>query len=511
MKPFRNLLSTLLAASLLSCPALAETEDRSTWLVDEPVTVTIMRSQHANQQILENTPMQDELYRRTGIRVVIEPVLSDFSTKAGTLIASDTMPDILYGVSDKLYAMYAPQGAFACLDDYKDLVGDYLAVAQADANYEKLLVDGKNYSFNGMYRWADVMGRLGCIRADILAETGMAMPTSFDGLMEVLRAMKKLYPDVYPVQNRVQGSGTGNLMLFWAYALGSGFDANGVYFDPAIDGGRYVYGPAHENFLAVMDFFRTLYAEGLLDPDYAICSSQQWTENLGSGKGFMFYDNPKMAWTMESTLLSGNPDAYYAFLPILTNSFGQTRQFMYRSHSYTHNVVSASGKNIEACMKLLNYFYTEEGCDLINFGVEGVDYDKVDGEYVVKEEVAAKALTYSDAWRTFQSWNNLGSLGIATYIDNRNAFFTYDQRTIEAYALWAGMAWDEWPLTPTLSADDNDRASSLLASINTLMLPAIDNCIMGEISLEEFAQLQQQAKDMGALELEAIYNQANGK
>ena len=514
MKKFTRILSVLLVLALLPVCSIAQAEeDRSTWLVDEPVTVTIMRSQHANQEILENTDMQDELYRRTGIRVIIEPVLSDYTTKASTIISGggDTMPDIMYGVSDAIYALNAPIGAFACLDDYPELVQDYLAAAQADVSYSTMLIDGKNYSFNGMYRYADLYGRLFNIREDILAETGMAVPTTFDELLEVLRAIKALHPDVYPVQNRVQSnSGTKNLLLCWAYALGSGFDSNGVYFDPDIDGGRYVYGPAHENFLKVMEYLSTMYAEGLLDPDYALCSSQQWTENLSTGKGYGFYDNPKMAWTMESTLKTENPDAVFIWVPLMENSFGQTRQFMYRPHSYTRNVISADSPNVEACMKLLNYFFTEEGCDLINFGVEGQNYTKVGDEYIINPDVAAEALTYSDAWRTFQSWNNLGSLGISIYIDNRNAFFTYDERTLATFDAWRQVPWDEWPMMPILDSDDSDRVSNLLSSINTQMIAAIDNCIMGEITLDEFKADQEKAIQMGALEIEEIYNKAIG-
>ena len=37
--------------------------------------------------------------------------------------------------------------------------------------------------------------------------------------------------------------------------------------------------------------------------------------------------------------------------------------------------ISKDCKNVEAAMKFLNYGYTEEGADLYNWGVEGVNWD----------------------------------------------------------------------------------------------------------------------------------------
>ncbi len=45
----------------------------------------------------------------------------------------------------------------------------------------------------------------------------------------------------------------------------------------------------------MLEYFRRAYEEGVLDPDFAINSSSQWHEKLGSGKSLFYYDNMTFA------------------------------------------------------------------------------------------------------------------------------------------------------------------------------------------------------------------------
>ena len=49
--------------------------------------------------------------------------------------------------------------------------------------------------------------------------------------------------------------------------LGSGYGDNGIYYDHDLK--QYVFGPASENFKAVLDYFSRAYKAGVLDPEFA--------------------------------------------------------------------------------------------------------------------------------------------------------------------------------------------------------------------------------------------------
>lgn len=125
------------------------------------------------------------------------------------------------------------------------------------------------------------------IRTDLLEAYNLEVPTSFEELKEVLTVFKENNPDLVPLTNRKGGSTTSTQKVLdcMAYPLGSG---SGMYFDEEIDGGRWVYGPADEHFLYVLSYLNELYEAGLMDPDYATMTVDQWKEKMSSGQRGVF-------------------------------------------------------------------------------------------------------------------------------------------------------------------------------------------------------------------------------
>ena len=65
----------------------------------------------------------------------------------------------------------------------------------------------------------------------------------------------------------------------------------------------------------------------------------------------------------------------------------------------------------------MNWFYTEEGRMITNFGIEGEDYDIVDGMPTIKQEIVDANADASDVFSAIQSQLGVGHLGLACYID----------------------------------------------------------------------------------------------
>jgi putative aldouronate transport system substrate-binding protein len=163
-----------------------------------------------------------------------------------------------------------------------------------------------------------------------------------------------------------------------------------MYIDNDL-GGQWIYGPAHENFKAVLSYLNKLWNAGLLDPDYASMTKDLWAEKLSSGQAMCTIDNDGVVRNYNVALATIDPSAAFGVIPTLTNSLGETRNTSYANDRPANQwVISASSDKIDLAIKFLDWCYSEEGTDVNNLGKEGVSYEVVDGKKVFKEEVLAK-------------------------------------------------------------------------------------------------------------------------
>ena len=494
MKRIKLLASLLAMALLIGCCFTALAEE---------VTLRLVRADNPAQPMLLDSVVLDEIYKRTGIKLSIEAIPGgDFSQKQQTMIVTNSMPDILYDTYN--IPDYASSGVFAAVSDYLDIMPNFAKMLEENPDFKKLYNDGKLYQIPVMGRYIYRFGRSPMIREDLLAETGLAAPGTFEDLYNVLKAIKEKYPETYPMANR---NGTGNLFTCVAYPMGSGA---GIYYDPAINGGSYSYGPAHDAFIPVLEYLAKLYAEGLLDPDYAVASSGQWQEKLAAGRSSFFFDNPSFAANFNLALADTDAAMKFAPMNIPAMADGTQRGLFYMKHDLGATTIAANSSNIEACMRLMDFLYSEEGCDLTNFGVEGVHYDIVDGEYVLKSEVVEKYMAQADPLRAFYGDIGAGKLGMARYVDERaqEAFFDAEMKSwYETWSTWAYMG--EMVIDPPFTEEENEELKELRTRVNTILDAEYDKFITGARPISEFADVQKQIIDAGALEIEAIYNTAN--
>ena len=483
----------------------ATTAATSGKITNTDVTLRLVRSDNSAQPMKTDSLIIQEIYKRTGVKLQIEAIPgSDFSTKTQTMIATNAMPDILYDTYN--VPDFASTGVFETISDHWDIMPNIKKLMDATPDLKKLYIDNKLYYVPVLGRYVYRFGRSAMIRQDLLQETGLATPKTFDDLYAALKAIKAKHPDVYPMANR---NGTSNLFICMAYSLGSGYGDDGIYFDPDVNGGTYLYGPAHKEFTAVLDFFAKLYKDKLLDPDYATSTGAQWQEKLSSGRSVFFFDNPTFATNYNKALAATNSAAKFAPLATPAYADGKTRGLYYNKNDLGCTTVSSKSKNKEVALKFLDYIYSENGCDLTNFGVEGQTYDKVNGKYVIKTSVVDKYKTQTDPLRAFYGDIGGAKLGLARYIDERASEAFYDKEVMGWYDIWAKWDFmDEMVINPSFTAAENEKLKEYKTKVKTILDAEYDKFIMGTRPISEFAAVQQQIIDAGALKIEEIYNAA---
>ena len=500
---------TASSESASSQSSAASSASASGKITDTDVTLTLVRSDNANQPMQTDSLVIQEIYKRTGVKLSINAIPSaDWDTKTKVMLATDDMPDIMFDTPNA--ANYVSSGIFVAISDKFSEMPNLSKLLAADTNSKKCYVDGKLYYAPELGRNWLALARVPMIRQDLLTSLNLTTPTTYDELYNDLLAIKTAYPDVYPIANR---NGTTNLFTCFGYSLGSGGDIDGtgtpIYYDYDVDGGKWQFAPIHENFTTMLSFFNKLYSAGLLDPDYATCTSAQWKEKLSSGKSVFFFDNPTFAFNFNSSLKTAvSADAKFVPFEIPANSTGKARGYWYSASNYSATTISSKSANIDVACKLVDWLYSDEGADLTNYGVEGEQYTKSGSTYTIKSEIVQQFASTSDPWRSFLGSIGAGELGLARYYDSasQSSFMSSEESTM--YASWGKFHnLVDYVAAPAFTSDENDELKTLTTKVNTILASEYDKYIMGKESISNWTKVQQSIMT-DAQRIEDLYNTA---
>ncbi len=489
------------------------------WLVEKPTTVRVLLSDSATQPLKNYATAQQATYDETGIKLEYEIVpFSSYDDKKNILLATNNWPDIAY-IKVEDVATYAPTGIFEPLLQYvnEETMPNFYRFWQQYPEMKKYLLDGELYVFPVIQREESANGFGPVIRADLLAKHNIQTPQTFDELLDVLAQLKKLYPNSIPWTGR---KGTTQLLKTTSYMLGAGYEQVGIYYD--FDKGKYVFGPASQEFKAVLSYLNKAYSMGVLDPDFATTSSEQMESKLSSGRSFFFLDNSGFGQNYTKALrkLPGNEAATLQIIPIPENSFGQRRAVSYAKElPGRFYAVNASSKKVDEVIKIVDWLYGDVGSDISNYGKEGYSFEyDANGEpqfllpYVEQFRDATPSSYYA-------VYSDLGitKLNFCLYACNTKTWFEIEK----LLGNWDNVADEYWNIVnddpayhspvinPSLSTEQSERTADILMELNTMLAQEYNKYIMGLEPIEKWDSVIVRCEQLGVRELEKIYNDAN--
>lgn len=330
---------------------------------------------------------------------------NDYQSKLNTLIAARTLPDVFWMDGRKLdVAEFRDQGMLYKLDDLlkkhgpnvlKEVGSELLKtpINQKDGTY--VLIPGSlNYTSNLS------------IRTDWLKNLGMQMPTNLDEFYNMLYAFVHNDPDKNGKNDTVGYVGTMASMRTFEHVFG----AFGICVDmPYLmaDGTVTTYMKA-PLYLDAIKYFRKLYQNGLLDPDFATMPLMSAFEKLWTGRTGVF-DFQNVGTTnnwMPGRYTEPTPPTFgFTVLAGPGGKGGAIKQYP----RYTYfNAIASTSKYPEKAMQLIDYLYSQEGDELTYLGIEGLHYqwvDKANGKYKLLDKFtdlatyrSDGAFVYNDMW-----------------------------------------------------------------------------------------------------------------
>ena len=484
-KRFSLILALLMALFCAGSFALAD---------EDPITITMMQ-----ELFSDSTPdMDNEWYTylkdHLGVTLDVNFVpTQSYVDKITTTIASGALPMVISANSSVL----KNQAVLDMMDD-----GDFWNLTDYIKDYPNL------YSFVGDGRWTSsaiegvnwgiprlrVLPRNGAvIRQDWLDNLGMSMPTTFDELYDVLYAFTYNDPDgngvndTYGAVTSYVGTGNRGWNGFQTLAIAMGAPNTFGYTD---DGMVADFGT--EAYLDALKFIKRLYDDGILNQNFNELSAEDRKTAYKSGKYGLTFCVIDDISGLQNDLIMVEPSAVSRVLGPITKEAGDTPRIcatsgyngMVMFPKYGANTIQDEA-TLRRVLSFMDALCTDEYQDFINFGLEGIHYEMVDGIRTLLTDSNGKNLL--DIAR-----GDIGQiLPFPDYVrrddDNDMLRDLYDQ--IEQRTAWAVLDDSLGLKSPTYN--------ELSSELDPLMMDAAVNFVTGVLSEDDYRAAYAEWLDIG--------------
>jgi putative aldouronate transport system substrate-binding protein len=539
MKKLLSLVCTLVMLLCLVPSSIAESSST------DPVEITYFRQELGRNSVAyySETLWFQELEKRLNVKInIVGPSSSeDYNTAVNIMLVSGDYPDMLFfdwnnysggataGVEDGIILPISTN------EDYKAKVSNWFDIIASNDNIRRAVTldDGTidqfchyetNIARSAYWGYA--------IRKDWLDRLGLEVPTTMDELYTVLTAFK---------EQDANGNGDPNDEIpltscnWWttvhpmmdSLSAAYGLKVNNMYRDPQT--GKITYWTEYNdgaNFKEYVTTMRKWYSEGLIDPEYVSQKYEACSAKITGDKAGVFFCFPDSVINYKAALKTTLTDAGYAD-PDAVMIYGMIPLKGTDGVAYDYDsdnaMVSYAGANqstvittaavehgtVDKCLEIINYLYSEEGSDLINWGVEGVSYTKdadgtkhwtdlvtKDPDYSMSDAVFKYALPTLGAWPKAMSYEAWGSMNLI------------DPDAVTLHQNYA--QGDTSLLIPSfsLTADESETYNRIITDVNTAVSEVYLGVITGTRPLEDLDTLLAQVDDMGIADAIAAYQSA---
>ena len=316
-----------------------------------------------------------------------------YTAQISNALATNSLPDIcaLSNVTVAEMANYGDRGAFVNFLDPDVLakMPNFKKIMIDDPEAYQLYVQGYASQTTGnaytLPIW-DLNRKVNhgwMYREDVFTELGIELwgdgtpEENNQKFLDALRALKKAYPDSYPL--------TGYSMNeVWNRVINS-FGHNHTTGAYDWEDEEWYMSVTEEGYYDMIEVFRIAWSEGLVDPDIFSNTTENVDANVTKAadeKGASFVYN---AWIGRMAVQNKagqakDPDFHVSFAP----NIGDGKFLTQSKISNSGTVISAQAENLDACLAIADWWYSEEGMIAGSIGEEGVTFDMVDGVRVYK-------------------------------------------------------------------------------------------------------------------------------
>ena len=513
----KKILALLLALVMLMgvVPAMAEPALKQA-LIDAAQTLEPSKNLYFEKglnitavgQIFNNYPTEfngcylwPAIEKLTNVHISVDWRVEDnYSTQIATVLASGNLPDLInagaYGVSN-----LANEGAIIELDGYLDLIPHVVKAVGEDRMAKWRQADGHIYTIPTI---VNVPGsQTVMVRKDWLKALNMSEPETWEDWVALWRAIKA---------NDLNGNGDPNDEIPLALEQGAtgersmasllnafGIKASSDCQFCVLDDGTYTMVYEHPRYPEFLKAVQELYAEGLIDPEFATRTQAELFTIMDSNKV-----GTCMTWAERARISSnalrdlGDEDALWESVAPITGPYGDQMTQEREAVSSVWCITIAAKDKVEDILRWFDWWFSEEGNNLYNYGIAGVSYDIVDGVAQLYPGMVANGFVdyrqsgceyepFGNEWQTNAFMQCLFAGQPMDALDEPSAEFYSGLAIINAGKYYS--------MPQTIATEEYTEYRAEL--ITTGVCPLRDQCVAGQISVDEFFARYQSLKDRG--------------
>lgn len=331
------------------------------------------------------------------------PPYAEYTTKHNLVLSSGKLPDIFHSTIPDETAKAARDGAFIDLKKYYDnSPALQKVVTPAMMELAKDPVSGKYFRIPMAYdkgpQGAGIMARYDLIQKYNAGK----WPGTVDEWVELMRKIKKAEPDSIPMTFRVIGD------YMFNYGGGTIFGLYGAApYGYRIQGGKVIPNVTLPEFKEAVKVMRDLYAEGILDKEFATSDSTKYSQKMAEKNVLWIWNGTDQVLPYQTAMTlptaTGNQKTQvWGFAPPLTAypSVLADRKYAMAGLGMpisAHGLyIPSSNKNPDRAFKVIEGFAQDQLRDKIFWGDEGDTYTVKDGK---RAAVPEKMSAPEHAWK----------------------------------------------------------------------------------------------------------------
>ena len=466
-------------------------------VTDQDVTIdywhsfssTIMQEQSESEAF-------KELEKRTGVKINwLYPPVGQETDNFNLRVNSDELPHVFRTPPNYPggYQKAVEDGIYMSLTKYYDegLMPNikWLRENNSEINRDIITDDG------GMVYWPmiDIVPSHPWsglwVREDWCEELGLELPKTIDDWTNMLTKMKEA-KDINPLAiNLTQWYGVQT-----NYAFAASYD---VAYEWYQKDGEALYGPAQPEFESFLKTLHQWYQDGLIDADFVSRDTDSYNSNIANEQigacGLAYGEFGQIKTTAQVS----NPDFKLTPVVMPTSYEGQI------IHLHQNNSTVRGDREFfttrledeglaEVAVRWKDYWYSQDGGDLMSYGPEGVSYEwQEDGEYkwtyprLDNEEDL-------DFWTVYPLFkvHNWG------YLRN-SAAYVFHPEVLLSIETWGSQdaSWNI-PDNLSLTAAEATELNDIMVNITTLRDEMVPKFIMGQEPLSKYADFVTQIQGM---------------
>ncbi|WP_409347304.1 extracellular solute-binding protein [Paenibacillus sp. MBLB4367] len=455
-------------------------------------TYTMLTESQANWPYSKDWPVWKWLEEKTGATFDVQLPSGKIEDSLNLAIASGNMPDMMY-MPNRTYAnKYGQQGALVNILEYKDQMPNFKKWMEKYPKVTEsfLSSDGKLYLFPNE-GFGETNRTIWLYREDIFKKNNLKPPTTYDELYAVGKKLKELYPASYPFSFRFGMTAMLN--------MAPNFSTSEAYYTDEKTK-EVKYGPTDDNYKKMVEYLNKFYEEGLIPPDWLTLETKQWQDLLSTDKAFITVDYIGRIDFFNSALRKEKPGFNMAFMAPPAGIAGGKQQNPYTQVIDVGFAVSSKSKNVKDLMKVMDFYYSEEGRDMLSWGKEGETFTMENGKKKIK---ADKFTDVAD----MRKKTGLATFGTYAWIDY-DAHLSLASKELQAAYAEARKFDSVYQPKPAYNEKETEVISTTGTEIDKYRDEQISKFILGEKNLEDWSKYVDGINKLGLKQVTDIYKAA---